>query len=74
MKLAIVDVREPREYHVSMIPGAISVDPFERYLEQYRGHVVVTCCTIRYRSGPHAKRLTGEGSHPANSRAAHAFL
>ena len=62
----LVDVRSKPEQQVSMIPNAITLDQFEANLNANRNdkkpspseaHVVVTYCTIGYRSGLEAQRL-----------------
>lgn len=57
----IVDVRGPEEYQVSMIPGAITKEQFERNKSQYRHRTIVVYCTIGYRSGQYAKKLISDG-------------
>lgn len=59
--VVVVDVREPEEQQVSMIPGAITKEEFEAHAEELRGREVVTYCTIGYRSGLYAQRLREEG-------------
>ena len=41
-KLVIVDVRSPKERQVSMIPGAISAEDFERNREAYKSRRIVS--------------------------------
>ena len=50
-KVILVDTREPREREVSMIPGAVSLEQFQRDLDSYREGPVVFYCTIGQRSG-----------------------
>ncbi len=57
----LVDVRAPQEYQVSMIPGAITKEQFEKNQSQYRNRTVVVYCTIGYRSGQYAKKLVSDG-------------
>ena len=66
--VVLVDVREPREREVSMIPGAIAKDAFERDKGQYAGSKVVVYCTIGYRSGVYAEELRDEGLDAYNLR------
>jgi sodium/bile acid cotransporter 7 len=54
----LVDVRSPEEQAVSMIPGAITRDQFERRQGELEGRVVVAYCTIGYRSGLFAEVLS----------------
>ncbi|GJM27319.1 MAG: hypothetical protein DHS20C16_37340 [Phycisphaerae bacterium] len=64
----LVDVREPREWAVSRIPGAITLDAFERAKDTYRDRPIVAYCTIGYRSGQFAQRLTQAGFDASNLR------
>lgn len=57
----VVDVRTDEERQVSMIPGAISQQEFERHRDELAGREVVTYCTIGYRSGLYAEELLAEG-------------
>jgi len=59
--IVLVDNRELREQNVSMIPGAIAVDEFERRADEFEGRQVVTYCTIGYRSGLYTKELIEQG-------------
>ena len=70
--IILIDEREPREQAVSMIPGAIRKEEFERDLDhnalavelrgdQHRGRKIVTYCTIGYRSGVYARQLRERG-------------
>ncbi len=49
--LVLVDVREPQERAVSIIPGAISSEEFEKDPSAFEGRKIVAYCTIGYRSG-----------------------
>jgi rhodanese-related sulfurtransferase len=57
----LVDVREPHEQAVSMLPGAISRSTFERERERYRDRLIVPYCTIGLRSGLYARELIEQG-------------
>ncbi|MEX1324126.1 MAG: rhodanese-like domain-containing protein [Synechococcaceae cyanobacterium] len=57
----LVDVRAAHEQAVSMLPGAISHQAFERDRERYRDQLIVPYCTIGLRSGLYAQRLIDEG-------------
>jgi rhodanese-related sulfurtransferase len=57
----LVDVRDAHEQAVSMLPGAISRQAFERDREDYRGQLIVPYCTIGLRSGLYTRRLIDEG-------------
>lgn len=65
-ELVLVDVREPEEQSVSMIPGAITAEAFEVAQETYRDKTVVTYCTIGARSGVYADALRQKGINVSN--------
>ena len=60
-KIVLVDVREPAERAVSILPSAISKADFERTRDAHRGDKVVAYCTIGHRSGLYAKDLRRQG-------------
>ncbi len=62
----LVDVREPHERRVSMLPGAITKEEFERNSFRYRSWVVVPYCTIGVRSGIYTKTLRDQGFEAQN--------
>ena len=62
----LVDVRDAAERQVSIIPGAISTEAFEKNRERYKGKKIVTYCTIGYRSGLYAGRLRKKGFNAVN--------
>jgi sodium/bile acid cotransporter 7 len=62
----IVDVRKPEEQAVSMIPGAITAGEFEARSEELQGNLVITYCTLGYRSGLYAQQLQRQGWEVAN--------
>lgn len=64
--VVLVDVREPKEQKVSMLPGAITKEAYEAAADEYAGKPVVTYCTIGYRSGMYAKELADRGVEVAN--------
>ena len=64
--LVIVDVREPNELEVSMIPGALSKSDFEARLEEFDGKTIVVHCTIGYRSGLYVAELNKKGIDAVN--------
>ena len=66
--VVLVDVRPAVERAVSIIPGAIPLASVEADLAAYRGRVVVTYCTIGYRSGLAAAALRAEGLDARNLR------
>lgn len=59
--IVLVDVREPEEQAVSMIPGAITAAAFATAKDTNRDKTVVTYCTIGARSGVYADELRKEG-------------
>ncbi|MCP9931644.1 rhodanese-like domain-containing protein [Cyanobium sp. AMD-g] len=62
----LVDVREPHERRVSMLPGAITKEDFERNSARYSSWVVVPYCTIGLRSGIYTRELRGRGFEVRN--------
>lgn len=60
-EFVVVDVREPSEYRVSMIPGAITKAQFENDLRSYAGTTVIAYCTVGGRSAQYAKQLAAKG-------------
>ena len=60
-EVLIVDVREPEERAVSIIPGAVSKEVFETLKADISDEVIIVHCTIGYRSGKYVERLKGEG-------------
>ena len=55
--LTIVDTRTLAEQEVSMLPGAITAEEFQKHPEQYKGTKVVAYCTVGVRSGMFVKNL-----------------
>jgi sodium/bile acid cotransporter 7 len=64
----LVDVRSKEEQGVSMIPGAISREEFEKHPDRVAGREVVTYCTIGYRSGRYTEKLVERGWNASNLR------
>jgi sodium/bile acid cotransporter 7 len=64
----LVDVRDDEERRVSVIPGAISREEFERRRKELAGRQVVTYCTIGYRSGVYTEKLIDQGWRASNLR------
>ena len=60
-EVVLVDVRNPPEQAVSMIPGAITAAQFEADPGAYSSATLVTYCTIGHRSGLYAKKLQTGG-------------
>lgn len=69
-RLAVVDVREPHERAVSMIPGAMSRSEFEARKDEFRDVPIVAYCTLGYRGGKYAAKLRAEGFDAHNLRGA----
>jgi rhodanese-related sulfurtransferase len=67
-KVVFVDVREPKEQAVSMLPGAITEKDFLENPEAYKGRMIISYCTISYRSGKLAERLQEKGIQMLNLR------
>jgi len=65
-RVLLVDVREPHERRVSMLPGAITKEEFERNRARYRSWVVVPYCTIGLRSGIYTRDLRRQGFEVRN--------
>jgi sodium/bile acid cotransporter 7 len=63
-----VDVRDPSEQAVSMLPGAITEREFLKNPEAHRGRTVIGYCTISYRSGKLAQKLQKKGIQMVNLR------
>lgn len=64
--LLIVDVREPEERMVSIIPGAISKEAFESLKRGLGDAPIVVHCTIGYRSAGYVEALKAEGIEAYN--------
>lgn len=64
--VVLVDVREPMEREVSVIPGAVLKEQFEATCEQYRDKQVVAYCTVGGRSFLYARALCKKGFNAAN--------
>ena len=62
----LIDCREDRERAVSKIKGAISKAEFEADAERYRDRLIVTYCTIGYRSGVYTETLAERGFEAKN--------
>jgi len=62
----LVDARSREERAVSMIPGAVSREEYERRFDEFVGRAVVVYCTIGYRSGLVAQELSRRGVRSFN--------
>lgn len=65
-ELVLVDVRQPQEQAVSMLPGAITAEDFQQNATDYEGKTVVPYCTIGGRSGMYSMRLRSNGWNVLN--------
>ena len=62
----VVDVRSQKEVQVSVIPGAITQEMFEKTRDDYRGRLVIPYCTVGGRSRAYAKQLARKGVRVKN--------
>jgi rhodanese-related sulfurtransferase len=62
----IIDVRPENERRVSTIPGAITIDEWERRKPSGRSPIVIVYCTIGYRSASTARLLRDRGVDARN--------
>jgi rhodanese-related sulfurtransferase len=67
-EIIIVDVRDPDEQAISMIPGALTKDVFEQKRKDgtLEDKPVVMHCTIGYRSGKYAQSVNEQGIDAKN--------
>ena len=59
-QVQFVDVREPKEMEVSMLPGAVTWEQYRNDPGKYADKKVVLYCTIGYRSGKAVEELQEE--------------
>ena len=69
-EVVLVDVRNPPEQAVSMIPGSITSTELESDPSAYAGRTLVTYCTIGHRSGLYARKLQAAGFRVFNLKGA----
>jgi len=67
-KAVFVDVREPEEQRVSMLPGAITEQELLKNIQKYKDRILIGYCTISYRSGKLAQKLRDRGIVMLNLR------
>lgn len=60
-KAVFVDTRKQKEMEVSMLPNAITQEAYLRDPQKYRKKTVIGYCTISYRSGELAQKLSKDG-------------
>ncbi len=65
-EFVLVDVRSSKEQDVSIIPGAITVEQFEKDRKDHLGKTVITYCTIGVRSEHYARKLLTSGQNALN--------
>ena len=56
------------EQKISMLPGALKKEEFLSNLQEYKNEVIIGYCTISYRSGKLAKKLSKKGIIMLNLR------
>lgn len=70
--ILLLDARQPEEYAVSHLPGAVRVDPdatsFPELDSISRERPIVVYCSVGYRSAEITKRLRDEGYEASNLR------
>jgi len=64
--IVFVDVRNPEEQAVSMIPGAVTSEVFLADIDRFRGQRIIAYCTISYRSGKLAAKIGRKGTRIVN--------
>ena len=67
-KAVFIDIREPEEQQISMLPGAITEKEFLSNYKSYQDHVKIAYCTISYRSGVFAENFQKRGIPVYNLR------
>ena len=60
-KAVLIDIRQPAEQQISMLPAAITEEEFVGDPAKYEDAVKVVYCTISYRSGKFAQKLQKKG-------------
>jgi len=64
--ILLVDARSEKERRVSAVPQALSRSEAEKFLRKSENTVVVTYCTIGYRSARYARKLRDQGIEAYN--------
>ena len=67
-RAVFIDVREPKEQAVSMLPAAVTAEEFLKDPGRYSDRVLIGYCTISYRSGELAQQLAARGIAVLNLR------
>lgn len=60
-EFVLIDVRSDKEIAVSIIPGAITKNDFEKNQADYRDKLIIPYCTVGGRSEKYAKQLLQDG-------------
>jgi len=60
-KAVFIDIRQPEEQQISMLPGAITEKEFLSSYKSYQDHVKIAYCTISYRSGVFVEKFQKRG-------------
>ena len=68
--VVLVDVRADKEQRISMIPGAVTAQEFERFPDRFRNETIVAYCTVGHRSGLYVKKLLSQGWQAFNLKGA----
>ena len=61
-KIVLIDVRQPKEQKVSMLPGAITHMAYLENPDKYDDYLKISYCTIGYRSGRFAQMMHQNGT------------
>ena len=64
----LVDVRTARERKISLLPGAITKAEFEERREEFKDKLIVSYCTIGFRSGVYTVDLGKRGFRAKKSQ------
>jgi len=67
-KAVFIDIRQPEEQQISMLPGAITEKEFLSNYKSYQDHVKIAYCTISYRSGVFVENFQKRGIPVYNLR------
>lgn len=56
-QIILIDIRTKNEQNISMLPGAITQEEFEKSPDKFQSSELVAYCTIGYRSGKFAEKF-----------------
>lgn len=68
-EFVLIDVRDPAESDVSVIPGAITAKDYESDPSKYEGRQIIAYCTSGYRSDKYAAKLIERDVNAVNMKA-----